>query len=145
MVYNGTETGILQGDVLAFNEHIFVGIREACAVRRASLIYGAEVIGSEEGAGGAFDNIVSVHIQVQVFFNESTFLHPKVLADPFDVGCLETGRVIFTAIGAGEAVHLFSGFFVKFLLVLKNKILVCLFQETGIFFLPVLRLFLPIV
>lgn len=145
MVHNGTKTGILHGDVLAFYEHIFVGVREARTVRRTNLIYGAKVIGSEEGAGGAFDNIVSVHIQVQVFFNESTFLHPKVPADPFDVGSLETGRVIFTAIGAGETVHLFSGFFVKFLLVLKDKILVCLFQETGIFFLPVLRFFLPIV
>jgi hypothetical protein len=145
MVYYGTETGILQCNILAFDQYIFVGIWEARTVGGANLIYGAEVIRSEKGARGAFNNVISVHVQVQVFFNKSTFFHPEVLADPLNVRRLETGGVVFTAIGAAETVHFCSGFLMKFLLVFKDKILVCLFKEPGIFFLPVLRLFLPIV
>jgi hypothetical protein len=145
MIYDGAKAGILQSDVLAFDQYVFVGIGKAGAVRRPDLIYGAVVVRSQEGAGGALNNIIAVHVQVQVFLDKSAFLHPEVFADPFNVGGFETGRVVLTAIGTGEAVHFFNGFLVKLLLVFKNKVLVGLLQETGIFFLPVFRLFLPVV
>lgn len=136
MVDNGAEAGILQGNGLAFDEYIFVGVGEAGAIGGPHLINGAMVICAEEGAGSGFDHIVTIDVQVQVLVDESAFFHTQVLADAFDVWCFEPGGVILAAVGATEAVYFRNRFFMKLLLVFENEILVRPFQETGIFFLP---------
>jgi hypothetical protein len=104
------------------------------------------VIRTQERAWGGLHHIITVSIELQVGFNEHPLLHLQHLADAFDVGCFETGRIIPAAIGTGETIDFGECFFVKVRQPGQHLVPFGFLQKTGVglgvfsrFFLPLLE------
>ena len=65
--------------------------------------------------------------------------------DSFYVGCFKTGRIIFAAIGAFEAVYFFEGLFVKFGEGFQHGVFICTLKVMAVKFLSLARFLFPFV
>lgn len=105
-VGNGAEGAVFEGDIGAFEEYVFVGIGKAAAIARAVLVNAAGIVGAKKRTGAAFHHIVAVFVEAEVVFDEHTFAQSQHLADTFDVGRFEAGRVVFAASRTAQAIDL---------------------------------------
>ncbi len=81
---------------------------------------------------------IALFIHLQIRFNKHTFFQAEMLRDPLHIRCFEPWRVAFTAIGTLQTIHFLKRFFMKIRELLQYLVLIRLFQELAIDFLPFL-------
>ena len=99
-IRNRTKSTVFEGDVGAFEQHIFVGVWKPLAVGGPHVVNAAGIVAAEEWARRAFYHVVAFLIHAQVLRYKRTFALSESFADALNIRGLEAWRVAFTASSA---------------------------------------------